>query len=315
MKTSTTQEFIERSTIIHNNKYDYSLVNYLTNDKKVIIICPIHGDFLQTPNKHLKGHGCIKCKFMNSSISQKCSQEEFIEKARSIHGDKYDYSLINYISTKTKVTIICPEHGYFEQRASAHLYGQGCPKCGMLNTISLQQSNKEEFIEKAKKIHGWKFDYSKIIYINSYSKVTIICIKHGEFEQTPVNHLSGNGCQKCRKSKGELAIKAILEKYNIKNEEEYKLPEIVSNYEYDFYLPEYRLLIEFHGGQHYYYVHHFHKTEDKFLKQKNRDDIKKDNAYRFKYRFLEFNYKQLKEITEEQFEELVIKNINKFKKS
>ena len=178
------EEFIRRANLIHNNRYDYSKVNYIDTKTKVCIIDPINGEFWQTPNAHLSGHGCKDSKFI--------LQQKFIEKAKSVHGDKYDYSKVEYTSSEEKVTIICPIHGEFEQTPCSHAEGRGCPYCGGTRKLTT-----EDFITKAKKVHGDKYDYSKVEYINSKIKVCIICPKHGEFWQTPCGHLSGKGCYIC----------------------------------------------------------------------------------------------------------------------
>lgn len=128
-KKLTTQEFIEKARSLHGNKYDYSKVDYINNHTKVCIICPIHGEFLQTPNAHLMGQGCIKCSYMKCRNDRKLTLQEFISRARHIHGDKYDYSKVEYINTMTKVCIICPKHGEFWMKPNGHLNGQGCQKC------------------------------------------------------------------------------------------------------------------------------------------------------------------------------------------
>ena len=116
----------------------------------------------------------------------------------------------------------------------------------------------------------------------------------------------------CNTSKGELAIKEILEKNNIKYVQEYRIPEIVNKLYYDFFLPDFNILIEFHGKQHYEFIPYFHRNgEDDFLKQKNRDDIIRYNAKHYKYRYLEFNYKQLKKLSTEEFEAFVINLIKR----
>jgi len=123
------------------------------------------------------------------------TQQEFIQKAREKHGSKYDYSLVEYINTRNKVKIICPEHGVFEQRSSAHIEGQGCLKCsGKINLTGL------DFINKAKIIHGNVYNYTLVEYKNMKTKVKIICPKHGIFHQMPYNHLIGKGCLKCGKN-------------------------------------------------------------------------------------------------------------------
>lgn len=130
MKKLNRDEFIERAKKIHGGKYDYSKVEYVTNNIKVCIVCPIHGDFWQTPNSHLNGQGCRKCSNENTSKRCRLSNDEFIEKARKIHGDKYDYSLVDYSRSIDKVKIVCPIHGVFLQKPNYHLDGCGCPKCG-----------------------------------------------------------------------------------------------------------------------------------------------------------------------------------------
>ena len=189
----TTEQFIEEARKVHGDKYDYSKVNYINSGTKVCIICPKHGKFLQTPNSHLNGmQGCAKCAKENVGISKRIGIEQFIERARKVHGDKYDYSKVNYVNGHEKVCIICPEHGEFWQAPSRHLYGQGCPVCA--DCVKL---TTESFIERARKIHGDRYDYSKVDYVNNHEKVCIICKEHGEFWQTPAGHLKGCGCSAC----------------------------------------------------------------------------------------------------------------------
>lgn len=194
----TTQSFIARAKEVHGNKYNYDKVDYQGYYTKVIITCPIHGEFLQTPGNHLEGRGCKKCQIQNCSLTQK----EFIEKAQKVHGNKYDYSKVVYTKSKDKVTIICPEHGEFEQTAQNHMQGYGCPKCRIKTEANRTKSNPkvttETFIKKAQSIHGDKYDYSKAEYINKRTKVRIVCPIHGEFLQTPDDHVNKPaGCPKC----------------------------------------------------------------------------------------------------------------------
>ena len=124
---------------------------------------------------------------------RKLSTKEFIEKARKVHGDKYDYSKVEYVNSQTKVCIICPEHGEFWQTPNVHLGQKGCPKCA--NNIKL---STKEFIEKARKVHGDKYDYSKVVYKGMHTKVCIICPEHGEFWQKPMLHINQKcGCRLC----------------------------------------------------------------------------------------------------------------------
>jgi len=141
--TKSRNDFIIQSKIIHNNKYDYSLVEYIHSHSKVKIICPEHGPFEQTPATHLTGSGCSEC-FINRITKNKIC---FIDKSKVIHNNKYDYSLVKYKSAKTKVKIICPEHGPFEQRPDNHLHGQGCPKCTNIILTSKGEIELQDFIK------------------------------------------------------------------------------------------------------------------------------------------------------------------------
>jgi len=193
-RKNTQEQFIHDAIKIHGEKYDYSKVVYNGCDNDVIIICKTHCEFIQTPYHHLKRqHGCAKCGFISTSIKQTKPQNEFIEDAIKVHGDKYDYSKVEYIKSSKPVTIICKIHDEFLQAPSSHLTGAGCPKCVGRNK-SIHKIN-QEFID----IHGDKYDYSKVEYINAKTPVIIICKIHGEFIQTPKRHLRGCGCNKCGK--------------------------------------------------------------------------------------------------------------------
>ncbi len=195
----------------------------------------------------------------------------FIFKSKSIHHDKYVYDLVNYINAKTKIKIICPIHGIFEQTPNGHLSGKGCGKC-----VGKNKTN-EDFIDIAMNIHRNKYEYSLVEYKNAYSKVSIMCKKHGIFEQLPNNHLSGQGCPICSESKGEKEIREFLNKneiffisektfINCKNKR--KLP-------FDFYIPEYNMCIEYQGKQHYEPIKYF--GGENYLKEiKLRDKIKRE---------------------------------------
>lgn len=252
-KRLTKSEFIKKAVSVHGKKYDYSLIEYKNNSTMVIIKCPIHGNFYQTPHKHLLGHGCPLC-----GGTTLLTNEEFISKARTIHGDKYDYSNVEYINAKEKVRIICPEHGEFLQNPNNHLQGQGCPKCG--HNGSWRKGNTDLFIDKSKKIHTNKYDYSKTTYVNNRLKVCIICPEHGEFWQVPAYHLSGNGCPKCKASWLEREIVSYLNEHSIKYEYEKRFSWLGKK-SLDFYLPEYNAAIECQGIQHFSPVRYFGGTK------------------------------------------------------
>jgi len=194
-KRRTKEEFIEIAEFIHKDKYNYSLVKYKNSTTKIKIVCSKHGMFEQLPSNHLK-YGCKKCGRIISGKKQRLSFKSFLNRANKIHNDEYDYSLVKYKNSTTKVIIICPKHGKFKQTPSSHLLGKGCKKCGIFKqTLSLKK-DFDTFIEEANYIHQNKYDYSKVNYINNKTKITIICPIHGKFKQTPSGHLRG-GCKDC----------------------------------------------------------------------------------------------------------------------
>ena len=188
------KRFIEKSNIIYNNKYDYSLSVYVDNYTPLIIRCPEHDNFKQTPKQHKKGGGCKKCKNNHNSSLKRKSLEQFIEESNKIHNNFYDYSLAEYVNNKTKLKIICPIHDIFEQTPHQHvILKQECRFCMIDNYKKL----KEDFIEQANIKHNNKYDYSLVEYVNNKTKIKIICPVHGVFGQRPDNHLTSNGCKLC----------------------------------------------------------------------------------------------------------------------
>jgi hypothetical protein len=200
--------FILESREQHGDRYDYSLVEYKNNKTKVKIICKEHGVFEQMPYNHLKGSICRKCSYENISKRTNKGYDLFIEDSVKIHGDRYDYSLVEYKNNKTKVKIICKEHGMFEQRPDLHLYS-GCIKC-----VGNFKKSKCQFIEDSVKIHGDRYDYSLVEYKNNKTKVKIICKEHGVFEQIPKSHINESGCWKCKENNPK-DIGYFIEKSNI----------------------------------------------------------------------------------------------------
>lgn len=190
-KKLTQAQFVERSMIVHGGKYRYGSADYKTNDKHVEIICPIHGSFLQRPVNHMSGRGCPKCKDEACANRQAGSTQTFVNKAKSVHGNTYDYSGVRYVRSNKKVEIICREHGAFWQIPNAHLSGSGCPRCAGKNRTSA------DFISEAEEIHGETYSYDKTEYAGIKNKVIITCEKHGDFEQTAEGHLAGRGCRFC----------------------------------------------------------------------------------------------------------------------
>lgn len=196
------------------------------------------------------------------------TNEQFIKDAISVHGNKYDYSKVEYKGNHAKVCIICPTHREFWQQASDHLKGCGCPKCKGENCSKRKFSTKERFIEKARRIHGNKYDYSKVNYNGCYEKVCIICKEHGEFWQTPNVHLTNHGCPHCNSSRLENEIKNLLDENNIKYVYQKRF-NWLGKKSLDFYLKEYNIAIECQGIQHF--VNKGWNSRDNLKKIQDRD--------------------------------------------
>lgn len=197
MRRKTTDEFINDATKIHGDKYDYSLVVYVNSKKKVVIKCPKHGVFHQSPNGHLRNSGCNVCGYDNVSLKSFKTTDEFINDATKVHGAKYDYSQSEYNGASENIKINCETHGVFCQNSSSHIKGRGCPKCARLKQGLSQRSCTDNFVYKSKLIHGSLYDYDSVNYLNNITKVVITCGIHGAFNQTPADHLAGCGCPVC----------------------------------------------------------------------------------------------------------------------
>lgn len=214
-------------------------------------------------------------------MAKKLTTEDFILKAKEIHGDKYDYSKVEYVNMQTEICIICPQHGEFLQVPRNHLNIHGCPKCCKTG-IKL---SKEEFIQKAKEIHGDKYDYSKVEYINAKTKVCIICPIHGEFWQIPNSHLNGNACNKCKLSHIECFVMNKLDELNIIYECQKKF-DWLGRQSLDFYLPQYNIAIECQGIQHFSPKEFFGGAKsyiDRIQKDKRKYNLCKENKIKLLY--------------------------------
>lgn len=243
----TNEEWIEEVSKKHNNKYDYSKTHYTKAKDKVVVIChekdefgDEHGEFEIRAGNHMAGIGCPKC-----AKKYKPTTEEWIKKAKKVHGEKYNYTKVNYINQNTNVEIICPIHGKFKQMAALHIQGCGCPKCN--GGIKM---TKDDFIEKAQKIHNNKYDYIKFNYINTKTQGVIICPIHGDFLQSPDAHLRGQGCPKCKSSKLENILMNLFRKNNIAYTYQYKITSD-KQLSCDFFLNNYHIVIECQGEQHF----------------------------------------------------------------
>lgn len=195
-KKLTTSEFISKASKIHNNLYNYSLVEYIKNNINVLIICNTHGEFSQMPLSHLKGSGCPICANIKRNETKKINSN-FIERSINIHGNKYDYTKSNYTKAHDMITIICPIHGEFEQLATNHLSGKGCYKC----SESLKESKKliiiDKFLDSLNLFYHHEYRFNdcrniKPLPFDRYIPELNLCIEYdGEQHFIPTLHWGG----------------------------------------------------------------------------------------------------------------------------
>ena len=337
-KLLSTDEFITKSNNKHNFKYDYSLTDYIDSHTSVKIICKEHGVFEQLPYVHMNGCGCSICgikknnfldkakkKYGNkydylteyknnyTKIKFKCCkhgeieqfpqlhlksgcvlcnrQNVFISKSNVIHNNKYNYSLVNYVNKTSKIKIICPLHGEFEQEPMYHIRGNGCKKCA----DDTKRLSTDIFIKKAKMIHNDKYDYSNVNYIDTFTKVKVICEKHGVFNIKPNEHVSGSkrGCPYCSESIGEKNIHQFLKDKNInfRRQEKFDNCKNILKLSFDFYLPDYNICIEYDGIQHFESIKYFGGIK-KLICTKINDDIKNDFCEKSKIKLIRIKYNE-----------------------
>lgn len=249
MPTLTTLEFITRAQAAHGKLYSYKCSSYTRCTENINIRCRTHGIFTQLPSNHIKGYGCPSCGGNKPKTSN-----DFLKTFKQIHGTRYDYSLSVFGNIDTPITIVCKTHGIFKQSPYAHLRGRGCLLCPKL-THGLR-SNVTDFIVKARQVHGEVYDYSKSVYINSLKPLTILCLNHGEFRQTPGNHLSGNRCPSCTTTRYSKKAIRWIEQYayshrlkNVQHAEnggEYRIPG--TRFNVDGFHARSNTVFEFHGS-------------------------------------------------------------------
>jgi len=287
------EQFEIKAKMMHGNRYDYSLVNYVNAKTKVKIVCHEHGVFEQMPYNHLMGKGCALC-----GGASKHTIDTILPIFLEMHGDRYDYSLIQAINgVFNKVNIICRQHGIFSQTVKAHSDGKGCPKCAGKNL------SREELLCKLRLVHGEKYDYTNSTFQRANDKVIIGCDIHGDFEQTLYSHKAGQGCPRCQKSKGESSVRKCLVNLGIGFEEQKTFSDCINpktnkQLLFDFFLPAHNLCIEYDGEQHFKPFRFSRKNNHNRLVQAQERDALKD-AYCKKngISLLRINYKQLSSIS------------------
>ena len=223
----TTEEFVRRAKAVWGDRYTYEKSVYTTSKAKVVVTCPIHGDFSTTAYDFLQGHGCYACGIESLKQKRRISQDQFIAQCKAIHGNRYDYSQTVYRGKRQKITIICREHGPFEQWPGNHLNGEGCKWCKRDMQKDLFSMGRDEFITKAQSVHGNRYDYSKVVYVNNHTKVCIVCLIHGEFWQFPNNHINQKqGCPECC-SNQKTTTEAFIEKSRSVHGDRYDYSKVV----------------------------------------------------------------------------------------
>lgn len=246
----TKEEFIRDAERVHPNEgYTYEKVNYVNNKTKVTITCSKHGDFDMKPNSFLCGQGCPKCGIERNTERQKLSLEEVIRRVREVHGDKYDASQCNYVNALTPALFICKKHGPFYMTPAHIMDGHCCQKCAIEAIRQKTSLGYDEFVRRARKVHGDKYEYNDHNYINNKTPITITCPRHGDFVQKPNWHLNGRGCPSCgcNLSKAENEIYNLVCKLMGKKNVIHNDKKLLDGLEIDVYVPSLNFAIEFNG--------------------------------------------------------------------
>jgi len=247
-------KFIERAEKVHNDRYRYITESYVNYTSKMSMFCFEHGFFSQTPHSHISMKvGCPKCGNARAGLSNQKDWSTVLELFRSVHGNRFSYDNSMYKDVSHKIKVKCEKHGWFEQKPYQHYGGAGCSKCSNEEVHESQKIGFEEFVERSVAMHGNKYTYDTDGFKDIFTPISIQCAKHGEFIQAPRDHYRGSGCTKCLSSRGEREIRLILERLNVKFEEQKTFADLKHKYKLrcDFYLPKLNAVIEYNGIQHY----------------------------------------------------------------
>lgn len=199
-KKLSTDEWIAKAREKHGDRYDYSKTVYDGADRKLTVSCQLHGEFQTHPSTHLKGGGCQACAGQGSSLDGSLTTEEFIARARKVHGNLYDYSESRYINAHTKINILCRKHGLFSQVSGNHISGQGCPACAQNIRSEKRKISPSDVMSRVANAHGLKYIY----FIDSYTTeedFKFMCPVHGVMHQRLAYHLRLSGCKKCNETR------------------------------------------------------------------------------------------------------------------
>lgn len=241
----TLEDFVRKSVAVHGGRFDYSMAEYTNNLTLITILCPDHGAFTQRASHHMSGHGCPGCKAAKTSARCIDDHQSFIDKAKAVHGDTYDYTAVQYKRSGAKVAITCKIHGEFLQSPNSHIGKKaGCPKCAGKSMTT------GEFIERARGTHGDIYGYDNTEYALIKEAVTVTCKTHGDFQQTAEAHIIGHGCRQCwaesYASKGEREISEWVKSLGFDVQRNTRAA-IGGRLEVDIYIPAINVGIEYNG--------------------------------------------------------------------
>lgn len=274
--------------VAHGDRYAYVPETYVDTSTPMEILCNLHGSFRQRPSKHKNGLGCPACGRLKTTAASSKDLVWFLQRAQEVHPSNYDYSHVTYKNNLTKIQINCKEHGPFQQTPGNHLMGNGCPKCADKTSASLRSLAFGEFVVRSVKLHCNRFEYSEASYSHRTAPTKIFCKTHAIwFSQIADWHLSGSrGCPECRnRSRGEWAIKHLLETYQVRFEEQKTFEGCRAKrlLRFDFYIPDLNTAIEFDGFQHFRPTNWNGKAtpeqmESRFKRTQLHDQIKNDHC-------------------------------------
>jgi len=217
----TTEQFIKRARKVHGDEYDYSESIYQGAARSIRIRCRCHGEFNQKAAKHVEGAGCPECGREKNAASKRYTLAQFVAKAKTRHGDKYDYLDTVYHGSDKTVSVSCPAHGPFFIRASHHTAGQGCPVCGEQVRRQKLRQTQEDLIKKFRAVHGDRYGYDQVEHVNSQTPVKILCVAHGYFLQRPWAHIKGSGCPRCATDSRSLGQDTFVERARSVHKDKY----------------------------------------------------------------------------------------------
>ena len=210
-----TEEFIKKANLKHNNYYMYGKTDYINIKTKVIITCPIHGDFTQTPEKHLKGRGCRKCGCIKQQNRRRMDIKDVTKNILKACPEHIKPLFRTYTNNNERLLFNCSKHGNFTQTYSWFIKGKNCGKCGHERGGEKLSFDTPMFILKSKLKHGDKYDYTKSVYTGVDDNIIITCPVHGDFLQKPRNHWDGSNCHKCNIIEAGIATPKSLEQFKI----------------------------------------------------------------------------------------------------